>query len=820
MNNYPFHVIKVTRKLWHFICAILLLNCQSGLAQVTSDDTLPKSTTVLKHGNTFLIKGGTERKRNLFHSFNSLSLGEGQVLEFQSQPNIQNIITRISGRSPSKFNGIIKSINDANIIILNPSGLNFLPAFKLDIQGNFLATTANLIGFEDKLIYSADNSDLFLPLSSNNFVSLTFLDSNSIKVKNTGHELSSGLLTPALPNGTPKQFSSKPGKSISLIGNGIIFDGGIVNAPGGRILIGSVERGEIGFHEANNSFIFDYSDTSTFGDIFFSNRSLLDTSGFGESFIQIDGQSVSILEGSEILSQNQGLVDHIGIKVTAQDSLFISGTDPFARINGGIGSETLTSANSGDIQINASDVSVVEGGTINTRTFGAGDSGKIQIYSDQLNVIGFSPINAENISTLTTLSSLGSSGKSGDINIFSNNVHLADGGILNSITFGLVSSQSGNVNIEAKKDILIDGIEPSLLSPSTIGSTTFLLGKAGDVRLKTKNLFVLNSGRVDSTTLAFGDSGGITIDANGLVRVSGQYPGSINPSSIIASANVVDEPLRQAFNLPELPIGDSGNVEIKSPSVIVEDGAAITVRNDGFGRAGTLKLMAEQTSLNKGSLTSSAFSGNGGILDLRTSSINLSNSVISASAGGDGVGGQISINSILLTADAQSRITARAENAQGGTIDIRSNGLLVSPETEISASSQLGPQFDGSINVSTQSTQLGENIATLSTLSPQEIYQVCQGALPSYTPTGSGDRPSPLLDPIQAGRSLQARQAAVENVQYVDAETGEVRPFRRWLGIQETGDNAVEFVYDPNQNKNLKDLISYAERKCKISETP
>ena len=139
----------------------------------------------------------------------------------------------------------------------------------------------------------------------------------------------------------------------------------------------------------------------------------------------------------------------------------------------------------------------------------------------------------------------------------------------------------------------IAGINPFSFVPSLIEAPTTGTGDAGSVTVRTRQLFLREGGRIGSSTLADGDAGTVTIEASERVLVDGTVPGSVNPSLIISSANTVDLTLRRFFErtgvfLPVVPTGDSGNVTINAPNLVVSDGAQVTVRNDGTGDAGTL----------------------------------------------------------------------------------------------------------------------------------------------------------------------------------------------------------------------------------------
>ncbi|MBO0351446.1 filamentous hemagglutinin N-terminal domain-containing protein, partial [Phormidium pseudopriestleyi FRX01] len=106
-------------------------------------------TQVTPDGNTFNIEGGTisDDGSNLFHTFAEFGLNAGEIANFMSNPQIQNILTRINGGNPSIINGLIQVTGgQSNLFLMNPSGILFGSGARLNVPGSFMATTADLIG--------------------------------------------------------------------------------------------------------------------------------------------------------------------------------------------------------------------------------------------------------------------------------------------------------------------------------------------------------------------------------------------------------------------------------------------------------------------------------------------------------------------------------------------------------------------------------------------------------------------------------------------------------------------------------------------------
>nr|WP_299485883.1 filamentous hemagglutinin N-terminal domain-containing protein [Acaryochloris sp. IP29b_bin.137] len=101
------------------------------------------------------IDGGATRGSNLFHSFEAFNVDVGRSVYFANPSGIENILSRVTGSTPSHILGRLGVLGEANLFLLNPNGFVFGPQASLDIQGSFYASTADAIPFEGHGEFSA-----------------------------------------------------------------------------------------------------------------------------------------------------------------------------------------------------------------------------------------------------------------------------------------------------------------------------------------------------------------------------------------------------------------------------------------------------------------------------------------------------------------------------------------------------------------------------------------------------------------------------------------------------------------------------------------
>ncbi len=772
----------------------LLTNAPSR-SQIIPDSTLPNNTSIRLENNTRIIEEGTTVGDNLFHSFKEFSIPTGSTAYFNNSIGIENIIGRVTSNSTSSIDGLIRANGSANLFLINPNGIVFGQNAQLNIGGSFISSTANSIRFADGFQFTDRDSQTTPMLTISTPIGLQFANnSEAIRVEGIGHSVIGSPFSPAVGQNASTGLRVEPTKTIALLGGNVILNGGIITAESGRVELGSVGKNSlVNLIQTSSGWNLSYENTASFQDIQLSKRALVNASGVSSGSIQVQGQKITLTDGSVILIQNQGLLPGGTLQVNASDSLDISGTDPVAKIAGSLRNETIGLGKSGDIEILTTRLILRDGGQINSLTFSPANSGNIIINStDSVNLVGVSPLNP-GVFSLITAGTFGS-GNAGNIVLSTQRLIATGGGAIGSSTLG--TGRGGDVTINATDSVMVEGYAPITFQPSILSATTLNAGNAGNLTVNTSRLIVRDGGRIDSSTLASGDSGSVTINASNSIDIKG-VPSSQNPSLVISSANIESQIIRNLFGLPPIPSGNSGNIAINTPLLNITGNALITVRNDGLGNAGSIQVNTNGINItNNGGISATTAIGEGGDIAVQSNILQLNNGTISATAGQqgtDGDGGNVNVKANILVLAKNSSITANAFKGRGGNIDIDAIGFFISPNSRLEASSQLG--IDGTIQVDARFTNFNFNKVQLEGISETpQIVSVCQGrsgtAASSFVIIGTGSPPRTLQDQlsenngwkddsisVQASDNLEKLKPPIQEVKLiVEAQTAVIEP--------------------------------------------
>jgi filamentous hemagglutinin family protein len=715
----------------NFLCFLSLFPLFTGLclpkanAQIVPDNSLGTENSIVSpntqiEGNpATLIEGGAIRNTNLFHSFQEFGIPTDDRIYFANPEGIQNIFTRVTGNNISEIMGTLGVNGNANLFFMNPNGIIFGKDARLDLNGSFFATTATSLVWEEGSEFSANKPETAPLLTINRPIGLQMgNNSGSITVQGDGHFLMEGDFFPIVYyNDTSLGLQVDRGQTLGLISKDINLTGGIVRTLGGNIQLISVKEGTVKLDRSQQDWQLDTTKIREFSNIKLSDKALVDSSGIITGNIQIQGKNIELKDGSTILIRNLGSLPSGNITVDATDSIKIVGSirnapdiiTPIETIAGVVPSRLYTQSvgagSGGDIYVSGGNLSLIDSGSIHAYSLTQAGTGTINIdISNSIELNGYSLLDPRNPSLIVTANFFGK-GNAGDINIFARNMNIFNGGAISSYHLG--SGDGGDIIINVMGDLVMSGIDPIIATPSAIGSTSFRIGNSGNVTIDTARLSIFDGAAIGTTSLASGDAGQLIINATESIEVSGarQELGLISSiqSDVLNTNNIT---LRQILGIQDRPTGNSGSIIVNTPILTVTNGGRVGVGNQGIGDSGNLQINADRIFLStQGNINAFSASGQGGNIELNINdSLLLRNgSFITAEATGNindrtmVNGGNIEIDTPLITLLENSKINANAFAGNGGNIQINTQGLFAFSDDSISASSQLG--LDGNIEI-------------------------------------------------------------------------------------------------------------------------
>ncbi|MEB3339239.1 filamentous hemagglutinin N-terminal domain-containing protein [Okeania sp.] len=635
-----FTQISFTSGIWLIVSTFWLQKPVNS--QIIPDQTLGQENTKIRNVERFKkqIEGGAIRGSNLFHSLQEFNIQKNQSVYFTNPIGIENILTRITGNNPSNILGKLGVDGVANLFLVNPNGIFFGPNSTLDIRGSFIATTADEIQLGENGRFSStnpQNTNLLSVAPS----ALFFNQITNYRGNITNQSAVTGLEIPT-------------GKTLGLVGNNVIIDGGKLSAEQGRIEIGSVDNQSlIQLENTENNYIFDYSEVKKFNNIQLKNNAIVDASGEGSGTIQIQAKQIQITEKSTILANTLGTQPGNNVSLTATESIEVNDSLVDANVEPG------ATGNGATITIETPTLTLTNGGQISTATFYAGTSGELTVNAKEIVIIGASS-DGQNLSGLFTDVLPGAKGKGGDVTINTQKLQLFNGGQIGANVSG--AGQGGNLTVNAEEieargtipgsspipeqqlilQILNDQYPSAILAIVVPDAT----GNSGKLTIDSDRILLEDGAQIGTGTFGLGNSGELKIKATD-ITIKGTFEDG--PSSFFTSV----------FGTG----GKGGDLIIETQSLNLENGGQIRAGTSGVGNSGNIKITATEINLQGSSgnrpfpssiqvsvedlfnlFPESVSSGNGGNLNIETGRLHLSNGAqIRAGTSGKGKGGNLTI---------------------------------------------------------------------------------------------------------------------------------------------------------------------------------
>lgn len=717
---------------------LLIMLLQPVVAEVVMDGSLGSPGSLA--GPNYAIEAtlGTQVGNNLFHSFQDFNLTQNETATFSGAATISNVIGRITGGNPSYIDGTVRNtIPNADLYLINPSGLMFGVNAKLDVQGSFYASTADVLHLseggnfqaqisQDSLLSSAPPSAFgFL----GNDISELQLDGSQLKVT-AGKDISliSGKLT-LRPNIAAKQISALDtvGGNIHLagvvqgdihIGNGwnLAGQGGDVTVRSSRLNNTADKSGNIYIRGGN--FILDNSTVTTL------------TASQNGGKIDIQGNNVEISSGSRMSSTSLKNGNSGDISIQATESITLHGQDT---TGAGVtiaanarGTEAI-SGNAGNITLKTAKLLMDDGAKLGSASYGAGNGGTILLdATDSVILQGEDKQTTSSIYLVAT-----GSGQGGTLNVHTDHLQLRNGASIAADTksFGA----GGNVLIQAKQ-VQLSGTASSGNASTILSNTQGTVenaGAGGNIEIHSEQVELRDGGQISASTLGSGAGGQISITATDQLTLSGKadkYQTGIysiagndatgNAGFIALTAGEVTVQDEAQINAGTYGNGLGGNIALQAQHLQLFNQGKITALSQGIGNAGNIALqLANRLDMVDSSIETKTNQADGGNIWVSSPKyLYLRNSGITTSVEAlNGNGGNITLKPNFVVLDT-SPIIARAIGGNGGNINITTKGIYrfaAYPDSPIDASSQLG--LDGVVTVVSPDGVTDEGLLVLPT---------------------------------------------------------------------------------------------------------
>jgi len=520
------------------------------------------------------------------------------------------------------------------------------------------------------------------------------------------------------------------------------------------------------------------------------------------------GGSLTVDSGASLgtLATGAGNAGDVSVSVAGPVTVDMS-IGAAASILGGIGSSTAGTGKAGDVTVAAGALTIADYGKVASTTFGAGNAGDVSVnVSGMLSIIG--PSQAQGDTGVAAESEDRTAGNSGTVNVSAGTISIdsggrpvigfvppsfggfvdtdddfggisvqaegsgragvvtvasagaltvVNGGVITAQTFG--SNAGGAAHVTAQGPLTLSGLGSGIVASATPTAS----GNAGSVTVTAPQITITAGAEIASTTAGTGAGGSVTVMTPGALVLDGE---GIANTQIAASATGPNS-------------GPGGPVTVMANSLTVAGGAQIASTTAGPGKGGDIavtvagdvtlsgagpQITARSTgSGDAGSVTVSAFRllpGNGaaisteaGISTASGGNITLSvvdllylmGSEITTSVKGEtGNGGNITIASPSVVLD-RSQIIAQAVEGHGGNITITADEFVASPDSIVSATSQVG--ISGTIEIIGPRVDLNGALVVLSS----ELRNAA--AVLRNSCAAQGNRPQSSL--VEAGRGGQ-----------------------------------------------------------------
>ncbi|WP_242046379.1 MULTISPECIES: two-partner secretion domain-containing protein [Calothrix] len=822
---------------------IPIITSNPTLAQIVPDGTLGNESSrvtgnvTIKGSAADLIEGGALRGSSLFHSFTEFNINEGKRAYFGNPTGVENIFSRVTGNNVSNILGTLGVNGSANLFLLNPNGILFGKNAQLDIQGSFLATTANSFQFPDGSEFSATNPQAAPLLTMSVPVGVQYGSQPTASISNEGSletgkdlTLSAGNLdlqgqlqaggnltlqaedTLEIEESESDPFIAAAGGKLVVQGNQKI-DISALNNPnsgffsgGDMVLRSSNAVGGDAHYWAGGNFTIEQLD-GNLGDLFSPNDPVIRASG-DVSFDSYKGASLHILAG--------GSVTILGnVKITGVDtSNFLKETVTLSDRKTNI---DIDGSNEPTLDIRAG----VSSNTIRSPKF---EPDFLSGFYAQNPTIIDTQINADITINGDIYNTSGAEFNSGQI--FITNQYQPNNELAGNITTGKIWTY-GDVTIDSRGDIEIrDEIDTSPQDNNKIGGNVTIQA-VDDIHVDKIKATSVNDDANDSNkkfnTIKINSTGG-SVYLDGSI-ISNNNTGSGYAGDIIINAS---NEISLLNNSEISSQGNYGRIFINAKTLTLNNSSITTKTEKGV--AGDINITVQDFLLlrDRSNIIATGVEGDGGNIKINENAKagfviavpSEDSDILANGVGGNGGKIKISANRIIGFKNSQNR----------GKLDL--NNIDQNRISDISASSDIGQ--DGDVSLDTLSIDPSQGLVALPTDLTDASGLIAQGCgaggggsvakgQSEFVITGRGGLPPSPDDALSAGAMSASwvnrdtntstnnnEKDSVKAANVMEFSSGGTKPLVEAVGMVRNSNGDIVLTAKPTTATQLQSRLSSA----------
>jgi large exoprotein involved in heme utilization and adhesion len=316
--------------------------------------------------------------------------------------------------------------------------------------------------------------------------------------------------------------------------------------------------------------------------------------------LRVEAGTLTLSGGAQIGSSTRGPGQGGTIRITAADTLTLSGTSPDGLVSGIFATALGMGVGAGDagaVIVEARTARIAEGAQISSSTFGPGQGGTVTVTTaDTLTIAG------RNSGLRTTAAGRGGGG---DITVDARQVQLTDGAVITAASTG--AGNAGSLLLTAHDTLLLRG--------HSAVKTEASQATGGNIRVTAPSLVRLQDSQLSATVGGgAGDGGNVTIDPAFIVLQGSQitanaFAGHGGRISLTASKAFLADP--ESTVTASSTLGINGEVNIQAP--VTNISGAVAPLKQAF--APTTELLRSRCAarLREGTVSRFIISGRDGV---------------------------------------------------------------------------------------------------------------------------------------------------------------------------------------------------------------